>query len=438
MSAQHKSLEGILKTPTEGGATAPNNQFQQLKKEEKTMLIWKAAGCRLFQLGFRLALPILPYREPTVLPSCEALSEIFKNEKSESVLIVTDRGVVSNGLSVPLIRVLDACGVAYVVYDRTNPNPTTENVEEALALYREQGCDTLIAIGGGSPMDCAKAVGARVAYPKRSLAALGGKLKVWRQLPTLIAIPTTAGTGSETTLAALITDSKTHSKYAIMSFPLIPRYAVLDPAMTYTLPHHLTATTGMDALTHAVEAYIGRSTTKETRRLALEATKLVFENVERAYTHGDDREARQNMLHAAYKAGIAFSKSYVGYIHSLAHALGGQYGTPHGLANAVIMPYVLEAYGSCIHKKLHALGVAAGVCTEQDTHEEGAARFIAAVRAMNSRMGLPCHIKGIRREDIPVLTKHAEREANPLYPVPKLMTRRELAEFFYTLGDIKK
>ena len=165
---------------------------------------------------------------------------------------------------------------------------------------------------------------------------------------------------------------------------------------------------------------------------------VVFENVERAYTHGDDREARQNMLHAAYKAGIAFSKSYVGYIHSLAHALGGQYGTPHGLANAVIMPYVLEAYGSCIHKKLHALGVAAGVCTEQDTHEEGAARFIAAVRAMNSRMGLPCHIKGIRREDIPVLTKHAEREANPLYPVPKLMTRRELAEFFYTLGDIKK
>lgn len=212
-------------------------------------------------------------------------------------------------------------------------------------------------------MDCAKAVGARAAYPKKTISKMKGMLKVLLPLPTLIAIPTTAGTGSETSLAAIITDSEEHHKYALMSFPLIPHYAVLDPELTYSLPKGLTATTGMDALTHAVEAYIGRSTTKETRRLSLDAVKLVFENIEAAYQDGKNHAARKNMLHAAYKAGVAFSKSYVGYIHAVAHSVGGQYGTPHGLANAVIMPYVLEAYGKTVYKKLHKLGIAAGICT---------------------------------------------------------------------------
>ena len=286
-------------------------------------------------------------------------------------------------------------------------------------------------------MDCAKAVGARVAYPKRSLRQLGGKLKVWRKLPTLIAIPTTAGTGSEVTLAALVTEPKNHKKYAVMSFPLIPHYAVLDAKLTYSLPPHLTATTGMDALTHAVEAYIGRSTSKETRRLALEATKLVFGNVDKAYTDGHNHEARENMLHAAYKAGIAFSKSYVGYIHAVAHSLGGRYGTPHGLANAVIMPYVLESYGKCAYKKLHRLGVAAGVCSENDSHEVGAKKFIEAIKALNAKMNISDKITGIKQEDISDMARHAEREANPLYPVPKLMTRKELEGFYYTIGGIQ-
>lgn len=399
------------------------------------MFILKKIGCRLFQMGFRAALPMLPYREPEVLPSCRALGGIFKKENTSSVLVVTDPGIVKSGLVASLEAVLRNSGVGYTVYDRTQPNPTVKNVEEALALYHQNGCDTLIAIGGGSAMDCAKAVGARVVYPKRTLAQMGGILRVLRKIPTLIAIPTTAGTGSETTLAAVITDSDSRHKYALMSFPLIPRYAVLDAALTYTLPPHMTAATGIDALTHAVEAYIGRSTTRETRGLALEAVRLVFENVEKAYADGQDHTARENMLQAAYKAGVAFSKSYVGYIHAVAHSLGGRYGTPHGLANAVVMPYVLEEYGACVYKKLHRLGIAAGVCSERDAPEAGAKKFIGAVRGLNARMGIPDKIAGIQKEDIPELASHAQREANPLYPVPRLMTAKELETFYYKIAD---
>ncbi len=399
------------------------------------MFILKKIGCRIFQAGFRLAMPLLPYREPKLISSCSDLKGVFAEAKTESALIVTDKGVVNNGLTKALEKVLSDSGIGYKIYDETQPNPTVKNVEEALLIYYKNRCDTLIAIGGGSSMDCAKAIGARVAYPKRALNKLGGKLKVWRRLPTLIAVPTTAGTGSEVTLAALITDSETHRKYAIMSFPLIPHYAVLDATLTYTLPPHLTATTGVDALTHAVESYIGRSTSKETRRLALESTKLIFENITTAYTDPLNRTARENMLHAAYKAGITLSKSYVGNIHAIAHSLGGLYGTPHGLANAVTMPYVLEAYGAVVYKKLKRLGVAAGVCSAADTPEVGAKKFIAAIKELNRQLNIPEKITGIKKEDIPKLAKHAEKEANPLYPVPKLYTKKELEGFYYKIGD---
>ena len=399
------------------------------------MFILKKIWCRTFQTAFRIALPFLPYREPKIISSCSMIGDVLKKEKSASVLIVTDPGIMKNGLTASLEVALKESNIKYTIYDKTQPNPTVDNVEEALTLYKKNNCDTLIAIGGGSAMDCAKGVGARVAYPKRTLRQMGGILRILRRLPTLIAIPTTAGTGSETTLAALITDSNTHHKYALMSFPLIPHYAVLDAALTYSLPQSLTATTGMDALTHAVEAYIGRSTTKGTRKLALEAASLIFENVERAYSDGHDHEARENMLHAAYKAGIAFSKSYVGYIHAVAHSLGGRYGTPHGLANAVIMPYVLDVYGESAYKKLHRIGVAAGVCTDSDTHEVGAKKFIAAIRELNAKMNSPDKISGIKKEDISEMAKRAEKEANPLYPVPKLMTKAELEEFYYKVAD---
>lgn len=399
------------------------------------MFILKKIGCRLFQIAFRAALPFLPYREPQIIPSCGELGNLLKSKKNASVLIVTDAGIVRNGLVKPVEDALKENEIKYTVYDKTQPNPTVANVEDALKLYHENNCDALIAIGGGSAMDCAKGIGARVAYPNKPLNKMGGVMRVLRRLPTLIAIPTTAGTGSETTLAAVITNGETHHKYAIMSFPLIPHYAVLDAKMTYSLPPHLTSTTGMDALTHATEAYIGRSTTKKTRGLALEATKLIFENVEKAYTDGRNHEARENMLHAAYKAGIAFSMSYVGYVHAVAHSIGGKYGVPHGLANAVIMPYVLEGYGKSAYKKLHSLGIAAGVCSEGDSHEDGAKKFIAAIKELNAKMNIPTTISGINKEDIPELARHAEKEANPLYPVPKLMTAKELEVFYHKIAQ---
>ena len=390
----------------------------------------KAIYCRSVQAVLRAALPVLPYREPQVFHNCGELSTVFQKENIRRVLIVTDVGIVRSGIAAQLEAVLDEDDISYAVYDQTRPNPTVVNVEQALSLYRRYRCQALIAIGGGSSMDCAKAVGARLARPGTPLGKLKGTLRILRPLPTLIAIPTTAGTGSETTLAAVITDTQAQHKYVMNDFVLIPKYAVLDARLTLSLPPHLTATTGMDALTHAVEAYIGRSTTRQTRQEALEATRLVFANVERAYRNGKDYEARSNMLTAAYRAGIAFSRSYVGYVHAVAHSLGGQYNIPHGLANAVLLPYVLESYGSCIHRKLHDLAVAAGVASPQEEDAGAAAKFIRAIRQLNARMGIPETLEGIRPEDIPVMAAHAEKEANPLYPVPRLMTRDELT-FFY-------
>ena len=302
----------------------------------------------------------------------------------------------------------------------------------------------LSVLGGGSSLDCAKAVGARAAKPKQSLAKMKGILKVHKRLPLLIAIPTTAGTGSETTLAAVITDAETRHKYTINDFPLIPRYAVLDPKVTLSLPPFITATTGMDALTHAVEAYIGNSTTYRTRKDALLAVRLIFENIDTVYTDGKDVNARRNMLHASFYAGCAFTKSYVGYVHAVAHSLGGEYNVPHGYANAVLLPFVLEAYRASGHgnssyaKKLHRLAVAAGVAENDTPHDAAAMSFIDAIKNMKTRFGIGDTIEEIKEEDIPKLSHYADKEANPLYPVPVLMDARELEQFYYMLMDTEE
>ncbi len=287
-------------------------------------------------------------------------------------------------------------------------------------------------------MDCAKAVGACIVKPKQSLKKMKGILKVHKKLPLLMAVPTTAGTGSETTLAAVITDGQTRHKYAINDFPLIPRYAVLDPGVTLGLPPFITATTGMDALTHAVEAYIGNSTTYGIQKDALLAVKLIFENIDKAYENGRDATARRNMLHASFYAGCAFSKSYVGYVHAIAHSLGGEYNVPHGLANAVILPMMLEAYGKTIHKKLAHLAIAAGLAEKDTPWEEAAGRFIQAIKDMKKRFGIGDRIPEIQQKDIRKLARYADKEANPLYPVPVLMDASELEPFYYRLMGNKK
>lgn len=400
------------------------------KKKDKYMNLIQHICCRAYQGVFRAALPFLPYREPEILHRCEELPDTLKQHKIKKILIVTDPGIVAYGLTAKVTSVLAKEKISYSVYDQTSANPTVRNVEEALALYQKEHCKALLAIGGGSAMDCAKALGARISCPKKTLGQLKGTLHVLHRIPLLIAVPTTAGTGSENTLAAVITDSEKKHKYVLNDFVLIPRYAILDAELTYSLPPHLTATTGMDALTHAVEAYIGRSTTKETREKALLAVKTIYQNIETAYHDGHNHAARDQMLNAAYLAGFAFSRSYVGYVHAVAHSLGGQYNIPHGLANAVLLPEVLESYGSCIHQKLHMLGCVAGVCTEQDSIKAGAGKFIASIRTLNKNMGIPDFLSGIQERDIETMSVHAAKEANPLYPVPKLMTRNELETFY--------
>lgn len=402
------------------------------------MLLPTKILCRGVQLAFRLAIPFLPYREPEILHRTEDVIPLLQKQHITSVLLVTDPGVFRQGIPAPLISLLEQAGIHCAVYDRTCPNPTTDNVAEAKALYIENNCQALIAFGGGSSMDCAKGVGACIACPKKSLSQMKGLLKVLRRIPLLIAIPTTAGTGSEATLTAVITDRKARHKYTMNDFTLIPRYGVLDSRVTYTLPPHLTATTGMDALTHSVEAYIGGSTTKRTRALALRSVKLIFDNIETAYALPENAPAREAMLKAAYMAGVAFSRSYVGYVHAVAHSLGGQYNTPHGLANAVLLPIVLRSYGASAAKKLHALAVAAGAAEEAQSHEAGAEAFIRAVEDLNRRLGIPRTLPGIRPQDIPQMAKHAAREANPLYPVPKLMNARELEDFYRQAADWRK
>ncbi|MEZ3486173.1 MAG: iron-containing alcohol dehydrogenase [Lachnospiraceae bacterium] len=389
--------------------------------------------CRTFQLGLKIALPFLPYRKPDIVGSVKALPDIFNKHRCSNILIITDAGITKLGLTRRLEKVLTQNNLSYTIYDETVANPTTDNVAGALELYHSNHCDAIIGFGGGSSMDCAKAVGARVAKPKQSLARMKGILKVHKKLPLLVAVPTTAGTGSETTLAAVITDAQTRYKYAINDFPLIPKYAVLDPKVTLSLPPFITATTGMDALTHAVEAYIGRSTTYGTRKNALMAVSLIFENIDKAYTNGSDIDARRNMLHASYYAGCAFTKSYVGYVHAVAHSLGGEYNVPHGLANAVLLPFVLEDYGPCIHKKLYRLSVAAGISREGTPYDIAAEEFIAAIRDMKKRFGIGDTISEIREEDIPKLAHYADKEGNPLYPVPVLMDAKELERFYYLL-----
>ncbi len=388
------------------------------------------AGCRAVQWAFRSAIPILPYRKPVLFNHVSDVVPLLKEKHIASVLLVTDQGIRQSGCTAGLEAQLEDSGIRVTIYDQTRPNPTIQNAQEVKNLYLQENCQAIIAFGGGSSIDCAKAAGALVVYPRKNAKQLGGLLKVWRKLPLLIAIPTTAGTGSEVTITAVITDSEKKHKYTMNSFPLMPHYAVLDPGVTCSLPPHLTATTGMDALTHAIEAYIGGSTTEETRTHALDAAWLIFEYLPKAYADGNDMEARRNLLMAAYKAGVAFSKSYVGYVHAVAHSLGGQYNIPHGLANAVLLPVVLEKYGPCAHKKLYEMAVAVGVANYTDTHSAAAHKFIQAIRAMNEQMDIPTTFPQIHSQDIPAMARHAAMEANPLYPVPRIMDRKELARLY--------
>ena len=386
---------------------------------------------RAFNSVMYALIPLFPYREPKLIHDISGVVDLLRARGVERVMIVTDKGIRGLGLTKPLEKEIEQDGIALTVYDGTMPNPTSDNVEEAREIYVKNGCQALIAFGGGSAMDCAKALGARIVRPKKSLKRMAGLIKVCKKLPLFIAIPTTAGTGSETTVASVITDAETHHKYVINDFCLIPDYALLDPAVTVGLPCGLTATTGMDALTHAVEVYIGKSRTKGTKAAAERAVKLIFDNLERAYENGSDISARKNMLEASYLAGTAFTKSYVGYVHAVAHTLGGKYGVAHGLANAVLLPKLLRAYGDSVTKPLAELAYTVGLADSSLSKKDAAELIISHIEGMNRRMGIPDSLGCVKREDIPEMARLADKEANPLYPVPTLWDAKELEKIYY-------
>ena len=384
--------------------------------------------CRAFQCCFAVGARLLPWRRPRVYAGPGSLlraADILRENGLRRPFVVASRRQCADKHFRALQEALDEQDILLFVFSSVEPNPSVETVEKIAAQYKFDRCDCFLVIGGGSPMDAAKAAAARLARPERSLSRLAGLLKVRRRVPPLIAVPTTAGTGSETTIAAVITGSD-HHKYAVSDLCLIPRYAILDPTLSAGLPPHITAETGMDALTHAVEAYLSRFyNTGMTRALAESAVVTIFAHLERAYRDGASLEDRAAMLQAPFDAGAAFTRASVGNVHAIAHTLGGLYGTPHGLANAVLLPLVLEDYGAAAYSRLACLAGLVGLPGE--TKETRAKAFIAEIRAMNARMGITDHFDTIREEDIPLMSKWASQEANPVYPVPVIYDEARFA-----------
>ena len=389
----------------------------------------KRAYYRTFQGVFGVGEKFMPWRKPELVTGPGGIREIPRLLADAGVkkpMLVTGPNIVKT-IGKRILELLDEAGIACAVFSEVEANPSVVTAERIYLRYQENGCDGFIALGGGSPMDAAKAAAALCARPDKQLTQLAGLLKVGRPIPPFIAIPTTSGTGSETTVAAVITDRETNHKYAIMDLHLIPHYAILDPELTLGLPPRTTATTGMDALTHAVEAYLCWTyNTRESIRDAEEAVQSIFVNLEKVFAHPEDINGRQEMMLAAFKAGFAFTRSSVGNVHAIAHTLGGFYNTPHGLANAVILPIVLEDYGEAAYPKLARLAELAKVKT-CGTTEEKAKAFIAEIRAMNRRMGIPTGFDFIKDEDIPTMVKYALAEANPVYPVPVVYDRERCA-----------
>lgn len=412
--------------------------------------------CRIYQWAMKVGMYMLPWHTPEVIEDradSDRLLEDIKRREVERLLVVMGPNMMKRGLPVPMLEKLRANGIECEVFDRLTSDPTDAQVEEGVRLYNEKNAQGIILFGGGSPMDCGKAIAARIARPDRTIAELQGVLKVRsrRKVPVMWAIPTTSGTGSEATMAAVITDHETHRKKSINDMAIIPHMCVLDAGLTAGLPPDITAYTGMDALCHAVEAYTNNAyNTALEKKMAKDAVKLIYENLEGAYENGSDMEKRQNMQRAAFYAGRAFTRGCVGYVHAIGHAVGGLYGVPHGKAMAILLPHVLKAFGSSAEAKLAELADHCGLSAEYGvdhddrtggcacpaygamkgkTTNNGKARlFIEWIENTKRSMDIPDRFDCIKEEDVETIAKWADAEANPLYPVPKIFDRKQLED----------
>ena len=367
---------------------------------------------------------LLPIPQPMLLVgpgSSRRLGEAICGFGHRKVLIVTDRVVAAMGLPDALIAALTEGGTAHVVFDAITPDAPVPLIERGIAFYRKHRCDAVVAFGGGSPMDAAKTIALAVANNKPPLK-LVGYFRGLKSPAPIYAVPTTAGTGSEVTVAAVISDPKTNRKLVIADTRLVPAIAALDPALMTRLPRHVTAATGMDALTHAVEAFIGHWSTAYTDRMALAAVGMIYANLPVAFKTGRNLVAREQMALAATYAGLAFTRANVGYVHAIAHQLGGRYHTPHGLANAIMLAPVLKFLSPSITKKLAVLAVRAGAGRAGEKPAVLAKKFVASIEAINRKLGIPAHLDALREADIPELAKAACWEADTNYPVPRYMS----------------
>jgi alcohol dehydrogenase class IV len=373
--------------------------------------------------ALKIAAAIIPMPKPTLftgagssLELCSAISQLGMKK----ILIVTDKVLVEIGLLKTIEERLKAEGVSYIIYDGILPDPTYDQIEAGLEILKNNQCEAILAVGGGSPIDASKAIAARATNDK-SLEKMAGLFKLRKATLPLFAIPTTAGTGSEVTIVSVVSDPANHKKTPIIDPKLVPMMAALDGSLMLGLPPMVTAATGMDALTHAIESYISVNATDETNSYGLAATRLIMENLETAVHDGKNLQARQNMAMASYYAGLAFTKASVGYVHAIAHNFGAYYSTPHGLANSIVLPYVLDYSKDQIIDRLAELAEVSGLKQGKESNQQLADKFIARIRDMLKSFNIPNHLNDLKVSDIPSLAKSALDEAHQNYPVPKYM-----------------
>ncbi len=374
-------------------------------------------------------LRLLPRDAPVVYKgpgSALRLAEQVSILGFDKVLIVTDEFLGGSGILDGIKKVLGETGVEYVVFDGVLPDPAFDQVQAGEAVLRTESCQAVIAVGGGSVLDAGKMIAMLHTNPG-DLDSFDGIQKAKHPGLPLFAIPTTAGTGSEITLAAVITDPVAHRKVPVVDSKMIPGYVALDADIMKGMPPGITAATGMDALTHAVESYLSKASTDATELQARAAVRLIFRYLTRAWHNGDDMEARDGMAVASFYAGAAFGRTSVGYVHGIAHQLGRVCGTPHGNANAMVLPEVLKAYGDCVHERLAELATHVGLGQSGEAAAALAERFINAIADMRKEMELPLQPRGLKSEDVNGIVEEAIAEAGGLYPVPRYMSEAEIS-----------
>ncbi|WP_229527665.1 iron-containing alcohol dehydrogenase [Planctobacterium marinum] len=375
----------------------------------------------------KLVTVFIPAPKPTIysgagssLKLCESLNYMGVNR----LLIVTDEMLVKLGLLEPIEQRLKALNIEFVVFDKVVPDPGYQIVEAGVDLGVTHKCDAVLGFGGGSSLDAAKIIAARLTNPV-PIKKLVGVLKVKVAPVPIFTIPTTAGTGSETTIAAVVSDPDTNQKTPVIDPKLVPVAAALDPVLMTGLPPQITAATGMDALTHAVESYISRHAAPDTDVYALSAVKMIMKYLPVAYKDGNNLEAREAMALASFYAGAAFTKANLGYVHAIAHQFGAFYHTPHGLANAIVLPKVLDYSLPAATERLAQLAVATGLGDHSEAEPVLAQKFVDSVKALNQQIGIPSTLDKLKQEDIPAIAKGALKEAHYLYPVPRYMNNKQ-------------